>query len=531
MEEVHLTLRGFGGRTPWQFEDNDELRNLDKAVEVVKLLSHDHWTSTCIITMSNFKRTDQETPIPTPAENVEKVKEHMMDEELEQLLEGTENVNVDEFAKDIFNDQEEPDNRIDPGSYKESPEAKKSDDDVTITNDDVEEESAGDESPRTHIAYLSPDKETLQELMVTTEYAHSFADKEKLHELTIIDTTPSSSSLKPNTGSLLNIYNQPLAKVLPSMVGDRVNEIAKKTVPLYVAEGLLLDRQKTQADVDTMIVEAVQKEHENLRADISLQDTNTITNSISPQMKDDEKLRNNDLSIWWSLKIKFDKHAPSTTPCRTAAIRPGDHDDDHDDAHPEGENSAKRQKMSEHGTYTVGESSLKQHKDQEPNPSDLEVGNVAFTNSKDSCNLSKMPKRSKSSTNYFVESILVLSQAWQLKNKEVYSVTTQNLWAKQDHIRRQKELRDKPEEVYSRSKIVEVIRTSYELGHEHKFITEIVVRRANGKIDPIKESDYKYLNKNDIEGLYLLCINGKVKDYKETGLLGSLSVFIRSTVI
>ncbi|GJS72291.1 hypothetical protein Tco_0705132 [Tanacetum coccineum] len=38
-------------------------------------------------------------------------------------------------------------------------------------------------------------------------------------------------------------------------------------------------------------------------------------------------------------------------------------------------------------------------------------------------------------------------------------------------------------------------------GHEHKFITEIIVRRANRKIDPIKELDYKYLNKNDIEDL------------------------------
>ncbi|GKC14096.1 hypothetical protein Tco_1010878 [Tanacetum coccineum] len=63
------------------------------------------------------------------------------------------------------------------------------------------------------------------------------------------------------------------------------------------------------------------------------------------------------------------------------------------------------------------------------------------------------------------------------------------------------------------------------------FITEIVVRRANGNIDPVTESNYKHLNKNNIEDLYLLCVNGKVIDYKETGLLGSLSVFIRSTVI
>ncbi|GJX09810.1 hypothetical protein Tco_0199669 [Tanacetum coccineum] len=72
--------------------------------------------------------------------------------------------------------------------------------------------------------------------------------------------------------------------------------------------------------------------------------------------------------------------------------------------------------------------------------------------------------------------------------------------------------KDKPEEVYSESKIVELIRTSYELGHEHKVITEIVVRRANGKINPITESYYKHLNKNNIEDLYLLRVNGKVKD-------------------
>ncbi|GKA93317.1 hypothetical protein Tco_0815303 [Tanacetum coccineum] len=102
---------------------------------------------------------------------------------------------------------------------------------------------------------------------------------------------------------------------------------------------------------------------------------------------------------------------------------------------------------------------------------------------------------------------------------------------KQDHIRRQKQLRDNPHEVYSESKIVEIIKTTYELGHEHKFITKIIVRRANGKIDPITELDYKYLNKNDIEDMYLLCINNKVKDYRETELLGSLVVFIRASVI
>ncbi|GKG27553.1 hypothetical protein Tco_0405880, partial [Tanacetum coccineum] len=53
-------------------------------------------------------------------QNVEKVQEHIVDEEIEQLVEGTENVNVDEFMEDIFNDQEEPDTRIEPESDKES---------------------------------------------------------------------------------------------------------------------------------------------------------------------------------------------------------------------------------------------------------------------------------------------------------------------------------------------------------------------------------------------------------------------------
>ncbi|GJX75854.1 hypothetical protein Tco_0322665, partial [Tanacetum coccineum] len=82
---------------------------------------------------------------------------------------------------------------------------------------------------------------------------------------------------------------------------------------------------------------------------------------------------------------------------------------------------------------------------------------------------------------------------------------------------------------YSNLKIIPVIKTYWELCHEHKFITEVVARRANGSIVSITESNYKNLNKNNIEDMYLLIVNHKVDDYAETGLLWSLSVFIRST--
>ncbi|GJY66626.1 hypothetical protein Tco_0468864 [Tanacetum coccineum] len=178
------------------------------------------------------RRHDPETQIPTAAEidvtnlhetiqmsiatqrsledfeakqNVEMLQERLEDKELDHLLEGNENVNVDEFMNDIFNSQEDPDTRIEPMSDKESPKAETDADMVLDNTNKGEEESGGDEfelrrrekgkgiketmntpsptpigSLRTHIASLSTNKETLQELTVITKDAPSSADKEKL---------------------------------------------------------------------------------------------------------------------------------------------------------------------------------------------------------------------------------------------------------------------------------------------------------------------------------------------------------------
>ncbi|GJZ56073.1 hypothetical protein Tco_0611266, partial [Tanacetum coccineum] len=106
-----------------------------------------------------------------------------------------------------------------------------------------------------------------------------------------------------------------------------------------------------------------------------------------------------------------------------------------------------------------------------------------------------------------------------------------NSHAKIFYIRKKQEPEKPKEEVYSNSKIIQIIKTYWELGHEHKFIIEFVARRANGCIVSITKSDYNNLNKNDIEDMYLLIINHKVDDYVKTGLLWSLSVFIKSRVI
>ncbi|GJS38557.1 hypothetical protein Tco_0563600 [Tanacetum coccineum] len=71
-----------------------------------------------------------------------------------------------------------------------------------------------------------------------------------------------------------------MKKIIPSMVDKRVNKIAKKLIPLYVAEGLLLDMQKTQIDLAALVVDAVNKERENLRVELSMHVTNDVANTV-----------------------------------------------------------------------------------------------------------------------------------------------------------------------------------------------------------------------------------------------------------
>nr|GEX62180.1 hypothetical protein [Tanacetum cinerariifolium] len=156
-----------------------------------------------------------------------------------------------------------------------------------------------------------------------------------------------------------------------------------------------------------MIADAIQQERENLRAEITLQINNTITNHIPSRV--DLSVRNY-MSGYILHVHPTQASQASNTSCRPSTIRSRDQDDPHNDAHHEAENSAKRQKTSEHGTYVFGESSSGQDNKSEPGPS---------------------------------------------------------------------------------------------------------------------TSDYKNLNKNDFEDMYLLIVNDKVDDYIETELMWSLSVFIR----
>nr|GEU32917.1 integrase, catalytic region, zinc finger, CCHC-type, peptidase aspartic, catalytic [Tanacetum cinerariifolium] len=224
---------------------------------------------------------------------------------------------------------------------------------------------------------------------------------------------------------------------------------------------------------------------------------------------------------------------------RPSGVRLRDEDDPHDDAHLEGENSAKMQKTSEHGTFVFGESSSGQDFESEQGPSTSGDEHQYHIDQMQNFLKNDIVWESRKEiiiTPYPQRPILVVQSCQRDPKAPALSLVNQDLLYL-------KKGSSGPEKiVISLHKFLAVIFldddieerasrwTYWELGNKHKFITKVVARRENGSIVSITESDYKNLNKNDIEDMYLLIVNHKVDDYPETSLLWSLSVFIRSIV-
>ncbi|GJT34081.1 hypothetical protein Tco_0924500 [Tanacetum coccineum] len=311
-----------------------------------------------------------------------------------------------------------------------------------------------------------------------------------------------------------------------------------------------------------MITDAIQQECKNIQAKISSQINDVITNHIPSQvdssvknymsghilhvhptqatptsiqeqqqlyliMRDNTQLQQDDLPIWLDLKYKFERLHMATTLCRPFVVRPRDQDDPHDDAHPEGEKSAKR------------------HKTLSMEPLCLENRHLVKTLKVNQIPIEKVSQELVDEMSHTVdeaklrkvvdEKPTIVIQSFQ-RDPKARALSLLN----QDLLYLKKGSSGPEKIVMSLHKFLAVIFsdddieernsrwTYWELGHEHKFITEIVARRANGSIVSITESEYKNLNKDDIKDMYLLIVNNKVDDYAKTSLLWSLSVFITS---
>ncbi|GJT77438.1 hypothetical protein Tco_1044163 [Tanacetum coccineum] len=131
------------------------------------------------------------------------------------------------------------------------------------------------------------------------------------------------------------------------MVKEKVTEQVKKEVPaqvrdqvpVYLAEGLILERKTTKEETERLISKAILQERGRMQAHISSQIQNAIDNGIPSLLM--HLYTQLYVEIWTIL----------------------------DDAPPKGENIAKWQKTSEYKVYVSGESSSGQVNKEERGPS------------------------------------------------------------------------------------------------------------------------------------------------------------------
>ncbi|GKC61692.1 hypothetical protein Tco_1089290 [Tanacetum coccineum] len=218
-------------------------------------------------------------------------------------------------------------------------------------------------SPRTHTNLVSSDTEKLQELTeLQGRYTYLFEHlKQRFLSRKSFDT-------------LTDHLQEVMVESLPIMVDTHIKEQVKKQVPeqvrdhvlVYLAEGLILERQKTKEEMERMIAKAILQERENIQAEISSQIQKAIDNQIPSQV--DASVRSymsghilhvhpaqtQTLSVQ---EQQYQLYLSMKNDPQPSAVRPRDQDDPHDDAHPEGENSVKQQKTSEYEAYVSGESS------------------------------------------------------------------------------------------------------------------------------------------------------------------------------
>ncbi|GJV76118.1 hypothetical protein Tco_1507702 [Tanacetum coccineum] len=200
------------------------------------------------------------------------------------------------------------------------------------------------------------------------------------------------------------------------------------------------------------------------------------------------------------------------------AVRTRDHEDYHDDAtRPKGESSAKRQKISKHGTFTRGESSSSQAMDEStPSSSGTLEQLEDFDAWQDDQGIDDDEVPSEECHQNCEE------HQYHLDQMKSY-MESQIVWeSRKEDLTLQ--IPKKPSPVFqSCERNPKILPMSLVNQGRKEVMGNNIWRRLWFKRADGKYSEFMYLHKNDIEDMYLMCINEKIKDYRETGLLKSLT--------
>ncbi|GKB64556.1 hypothetical protein Tco_0920742 [Tanacetum coccineum] len=242
------------------------------------------------------------------------VYEHLAAEEIEKLVEDSENEKEEETIKDT---EVEPDIVIPINVNDEE-------DEITDEVFELRRRAKGKNVKESRISPIPSPTRSPRNLFTLIS-----SDTEKLQELTVTHPTPSSgrygylfAHLKkrfmPRTSSdqLADNLHDVMMETLPSLVKEKVTEQVKKEVPaqvrdqvpVYLAEGLILERKTTKEETERLISKAILQERGRMQAHISSQIQNAIDNAI-PSLVDasaDPMLQQQDIAIWLALQMKFE---------------------------------------------------------------------------------------------------------------------------------------------------------------------------------------------------------------------------------
>ncbi|GKA63171.1 hypothetical protein Tco_0762777 [Tanacetum coccineum] len=361
-----------------------QVPTVDKAYEMIL-------RDTLQVSLAEHKsREEQEA-----RENVELVNKHLASEEIEKMMEGSENV-IDDSLPPRNDEPQIPGTRLEPRSDKESLEVEiTNDEEVEITNVVIpvnvneEEEEITDEvyelKRKEKGKIVEESRSTPFPTPIRSPRTHTnlvSSDTKKLQELTVIDIQTTSSSRSPNTklsktNRLLSLFKAKPARF--KRYKNFFQELQGRYTYLF---GHLKERFLSRKSFDTLVDHLQEVMVESLP---TMVDTH-IKEQVKKQVPEQEEISS-------QIHKAIDHHIPSQvdasvrsymsghilhvhpaqsqtlyvpqTTCRPFAIRIRDQDDPHDDAHPEGESSAKRQKTSEYEAYVSEESSFRQVNEEE----------------------------------------------------------------------------------------------------------------------------------------------------------------------
>nr|GEW49642.1 hypothetical protein [Tanacetum cinerariifolium] len=271
--------------------------------------------------------TEQSLAYLEARQNVKRVEEHLVDTEIEQIVEGNHDVDENQSVDEILNSQEDPDT-----SNEEEEEESTRDALIRMKGKGIEELQELMASDPTASSSKSTTSSPKPKSYRVKQYKSVFHKMSRRYGYTFRHLKQSFMPMK-DFKAITEVVYATLKKVVPSIVDKTLNDIIEKNIPKIVADRIRSERQKVQNDLATLVVDAIKKEQGSIRVKLFVE--------VTHDMKDDKRARDVDLAIWLSLKIKFEKLVPLVKPYRVDVVYTQDHEDHHDDnARPEGASDA-----------------------------------------------------------------------------------------------------------------------------------------------------------------------------------------------